>query len=129
MFELAGNVSFLVLEVFIRLEELVERVVELDLLLLHGHEHFERVLELGKFLVLSLLLGNKNVDLFSKSVDFTILIIFVYWYQNTVHAKHVICSWLWNVAQKFFNVTVGSQKDLHLGADRDVSILTALLNE
>ena len=69
MFELAGNVSFLVLEVFIRLEELVERVVELNLLLLHGHEHFERVFELGKFLVLSLLLGNKNVDLFSKRVD------------------------------------------------------------
>jgi hypothetical protein len=129
VFQLTGHVSFLILEIFIGLEELVESVVELDLLLFHRHENFERVFEFGKFFMLVLLLSNKDVYLFRESIDFASLVVFIDGNQDSVHAECVVGPWLWDSAHQFLDVSVGSQKDLHLSADCQVSVLTALLHE
>lgn len=112
MFEFTCYVSFLVLQIFVGLEELVESVIELNLLLLHGHENFQRVFKFGEFFMLVFLLENENANLLSKGLYFCGLEILVDGNQNTEHAEHIVGAWLGNVAQKLFNVSVGSQENL-----------------
>lgn len=79
--------------------------------------------------MLGLLFCNENADLLCESINFCGLEILIDGNQNAEHAEHIVGSWLRHVAQKLFDVSVGSQEDLHLCADGKISDLTALLHE
>ena len=61
-----------ILEVLVGLQERVELMVKHDLLLLHGHELLEEVLEHDQLLMLRLLFNNELVDL-SREINNVLL--------------------------------------------------------
>lgn len=90
MLQVAGLVRLLVLHSFVGLQEGTELVIEVNLSVLHGHEHLQLLFESQKGLVRFALLLYEDIDIVSKGLNIAISPVLVNGHSDAIHAQLIL---------------------------------------
>jgi len=107
----------------------MELMVEVNLGVLHRHEHLQLFFKAKHYLVSHVLLLNEYVDIAGEGLDITVGPVFINWDSNAVYSQLIRSLGFSNQTELLLNVSTRPDEDLHLLTGCQVPQLTALLKE